>query len=36
MVQEQFQLSDGQMLLYFGDKPSLPEDAVYTEGKKWG
>ncbi|MDD3336181.1 MAG: lamin tail domain-containing protein [Eubacteriales bacterium] len=35
MVQEHFELSDDQMLIYFGPKPALPEDADYTEGKKW-
>ena len=36
MVQERLQLSSEQMLKYFGEKPALPDDAVYTEGKKWG
>lgn len=35
MVQERFQLTDEQMMNYFGPKPALPPDAVYTEGKKW-
>ncbi len=35
MVQEEFELTDDQMLIYFGEKPALPEDATYTEGKKW-
>ncbi len=36
MVQERLSLSDEQMLSYFGEKPALPDDAVVTEGKKWG
>ncbi|MEG0493491.1 MAG: lamin tail domain-containing protein [Clostridia bacterium] len=36
MVQEHFALSDDQMLFFFGTKPILPDDAVVTEGKKWG
>ena len=36
MVQERFNLSDEQMLNYFGVKPELPSDAIVTEGKKWG
>lgn len=28
MVQEQFELSDDQMLIYFGSKPPMPADAV--------
>ncbi|HNW86551.1 MAG TPA: lamin tail domain-containing protein [Candidatus Limiplasma sp.] len=36
MVQERLALTDEQMLQYFGAKPALPDDAVYTEGKKWG
>ena len=36
MVQEQFNLSDAQMRIYFGDKPVLPDDATVTPGKKWG
>lgn len=36
MVQERLNLSNEQMLQYFGEKPPLPDDAVYTEGKKWG
>ena len=36
MVQERFKLTDDQMLIYFGPKPALPDDAIYTEGKKWG
>ena len=35
MVQERLELSDDQMLLFFGPKPPLPEGADYTEGKKW-
>ena len=35
MVQERLELTNDQMLLFFGDKPQLPEDAEYTEGKKW-
>ena len=37
MVQKQFQLSNEQMLPYFGEKPPLPEDAEadYIEGEKW-
>jgi len=35
MVQERFKLTDQQMLSYFGEKPPLPADAIYTEGKKW-
>lgn len=35
MVQERFQLTDEQMMNYFGPKPALPPDALYTEGKKW-
>ena len=35
MVQERLELTDDQMLLFFGPKPELPEDAEYTEGKKW-
>ncbi len=36
MVQEKWELSDEQMLHYFGEKPELPDDATVTEGKKWG
>ena len=36
MVQEQWELSDDQMLIYFGPKPELPSDATVTEGVKWG
>ncbi len=36
MVQEQFNLTDDQMFIYFGTKPPLPDDAIVTEGKKWG
>lgn len=36
MVQERFELTDDQMLIYFGVKPALPDDAIVTEGKKWG
>ncbi len=36
MIQEYFSISDEQMVLYFGPKPPLPDDAIYTEGKKWG
>ncbi len=36
MIQEQFGLSNSQMIPYFGDKPPLPDDADVTEGKKWG
>ena len=36
MVQEKWNLSDDQMLIYFGPKPELPSDANVTEGKKWG
>ncbi len=36
MVQERLQLTNEQMLQYFGVKPELPDDALYTEGKKWG
>ncbi len=36
MVQERLELSDEQMLHYFGEKPQLPDDAIVTEGKKWG
>ncbi len=36
MVQERFELTDDQMVIYFGVKPELPEDAIVTEGKKWG
>ena len=36
MVQERLELTNEQMLQYFGEKPALPDDAVYTEGKKWG
>ena len=35
MVQERFQLTDEQMRSYFGAKPPMPDDALYTEGKKW-
>jgi len=35
MVQERFGLTYEQMLPYFGAKPPLPSDAIYTEGKKW-
>ena len=28
MVQEQFGLSDGQMVIYFGEKPEMPADAI--------
>ena len=35
MVQERLEMTDDQMLLFFGPKPELPEDAEYTEGKKW-
>ena len=36
MVQEKFELSDDQMLPFFGPKPPLPDDADVKEGKKWG
>ena len=36
MVQEFFGLSDDQMVIYFGAKPALPDDAIVSEGKKWG
>ena len=36
MVQERFELSDEQMLSYFGVKPTLPEDAIVTPNRKWG
>lgn len=36
MVQERFELTDDKMILYFGTKPLLPPDAVFTEGQKWG
>ncbi|MFH1880773.1 MAG: CotH kinase family protein, partial [Bacillota bacterium] len=36
MIQEYFKISDDRMLVYFGPKPPLPDDAIYTEGKKWG
>lgn len=36
MVQERFELTDEQMLDYFGEKPPLPDDATVTEGRKWG
>ncbi len=36
MIQERFELSDETMLQYFGPKPALPDDALFTEGKKWG
>ena len=36
MVQEKWELSDDQMLIYFGPKPELPPDATVTEGVKWG
>ncbi len=36
MVQERFQLTPEQMVQYFGEKPALPPDATFTEGKKWG
>lgn len=36
MVQERFELTDDQMLIFFGTKPELPEDAVVTPNKKWG
>ena len=37
MVQKQFQLTDEQMISFFGNKPSLPADAKadYVEGEKW-
>ncbi|MBP3646202.1 MAG: lamin tail domain-containing protein [Clostridia bacterium] len=28
MIQEQFQLTDGQMVIYFGEKPEMPADAI--------
>lgn len=28
MLQEQFQLSDDQMVIYFGEKPEMPADAI--------
>lgn len=28
MIQEQFQLTDGQMIIYFGAKPEMPADAI--------
>ena len=28
MVQEQFKLSNDQMIIYFGEKPPMPEDAI--------
>lgn len=36
MVQERFELTDDQMLIFFGAKPELPEDAVVTPNRKWG
>ncbi|MEA4927212.1 MAG: lamin tail domain-containing protein [Candidatus Limiplasma sp.] len=36
MVQERLGLTDEQMQSYFGVKPELPEDAIFTAGKKWG
>lgn len=36
MVQERFDLSTSEMESYFGPKPSLPDDATVTPGKKWG
>jgi len=36
MVQERFELTDAQMLVYFGEKPPLPPDAIFTPGRKWG
>ena len=36
MIQERLSLSDETMLNYFGPKPTLPDDAIFTEGKKWG
>ena len=36
MVQERLALTDEQMLQYFGTKPALPDDAIFTAGKKWG
>jgi len=36
MVQERLTLTDEQMQSYFGTKPELPDDAVFTQGKKWG
>jgi len=35
MVQERLELTSEQMLSYFGVKPPLPADAIYTEGRKW-
>ncbi len=35
MVQEKFELSDDQMLLFFGPKPPLPDNVTVTEGKRW-
>lgn len=36
MIQEQFEITDQKMIEYFGVKPELPSDAIYTEGRKWG
>lgn len=36
MVQERLNISDADMLAYFGVKPELPEDAIVTPNKKWG
>ncbi len=36
MVQERFELTEQQMLDYFGQKPALPPETKVTEGKKWG
>ena len=36
MVQEEFGLTNDQMIVYFGEKPVLPEDAIVTSGVKWG
>jgi len=36
MVQERFELSDDEMLFYFGPKPELPPESIVTPGKKWG
>ena len=36
MVQEEFELTDGQMLIYFGTKPEMPDGVDIQEGKKWG
>ncbi len=35
MIQERFEMTDAQMNGYFGQKPPLPPESIYTEGKKW-